>query len=82
MKCYEKNGYIHIDHREDHYEILSNMYDSEVYIKYINGSERPKTFKEIAWTCLNAINIPKHIYNGASYAIKYVKRPKDINGKE
>ena len=38
VKCYEKNGYLRIDHREEHYSIFDRMYDSEVYIKYLNGS--------------------------------------------
>lgn len=84
IRCYERNGFHRIGTKTDHYDLFGKWYDAYVYIYYVNGAERPRTWKEMCKLCTICIKIPGLLLSGCSSLIRKItnKNFKDFNYKE
>lgn len=74
IKCYEKNGFVKIGSKKNHYNLFGERYDALVYCRYINGGQRPRTFTEIVCSCVTICGVPQKAYNKAKNTIyKFAK---------
>ena len=59
-----KNGYLHLNSKSNHYKIFEKFYDALVFIKYVNGGEKPyNQVMDRIKQAINIINFPRHFYN-------------------
>ena len=74
IKFYEKNDFEYYMTREKHYNIESKKYDAYVYVKYINGGEKPRTYKQTFKSIFWFINVPGHCYRIIKSAFNFGKK--------
>ena len=69
IKCYERNGFIKIDRKKNHYKLFGERYDAIVYCRYVNDGKRPRSVTELVCCCVTLCGIPQKAFDKARNVI-------------
>lgn len=71
-RCYERNGFVKVYVKRNHYNLFEKRYNALVYCRYVNGGRQPMSTKELLYNCITLCNIPCKVFNTVTKKVKKV----------